>query len=408
MRHSRLMAAVGLVTVLAACTDREPTVPLAPAPDATAMAVATPAMVALGEAIFFDENLSLNGNQACASCHDPAWGWTGPSSAVNAAGAVYEGSVSGAFGNRKPPSSAYATLSPIFHYGGDLFIGGNFWDGRATGERLGNPAADQALGPFLNPAEQALAQPADVIERICSGSYTALVAAVWPGTYCTETDAATIAAAFDAVGLAIAAFEASPASNAFTSKFDQASGHGAKLSKEEKRGFAIFKGKGKCAKCHVLGRGNAPALFTDFTFDNLGIPENPENPQYPVEDPGLGGFLATQPAWAAMAPDFLGMHKVPTLRNVDLRPGAGDVKGYGHNGYFKSLWEIVHFYNTRDVKPTCPGDYTSAMAIANGCWPEPEIDENVNDAELGDLGLSLADEMALVAFLKTLSDGFTP
>ena len=408
MRHSRLIAAAGLVTVLAACTDREPTRPLSTAVAVNAVSLGTPEMVALGEAIFFDENLSRNGNQACASCHDPAWGWTGPNSAVNAAGAVYEGSVAGAFGNRKPPSSAYATLSPIFHYDGDLFVGGNFWDGRATGERLGNPAADQALGPFLNPAEQALAAPADVIERICSGGYTALVEAAWPSAYCTETDAATIAAAFDAVGLAIAAFEASPASNAFTSKFDQASGHGEKLTKEEKRGFAIFKGKGKCAKCHVLGRGNEPAPFTDFTFDNLGIPENPDNPQYPVEDPGLGGFLATQPALAAMAPDFLGMHKVPTLRNVDLRPAAGDVKSYGHNGYFKSLWEIVHFYNTRDVKPTCPGGYTSAMAIANGCWPEPEIEENVNDAELGDLGLSLEDEMALVAFLRTLSDGFTP
>ena len=111
----------------------------------------------LGKSIFFDTNLSINQNQSCASCHDPAWGWTGPSSEVNAAGAVYEGSIPGRFGNRKPPSAAYATLSPIFHQDKKgLFVGGNFWDGRATGEVLGNPAADQALGPFLNEVEQAL------------------------------------------------------------------------------------------------------------------------------------------------------------------------------------------------------------------------------------------------------------
>jgi cytochrome c peroxidase len=91
-----------------------------------------------------------------------------------------------------------------------------------------------------------------------------------------------------------------------------------------------------------------------------------------------------------------------------LRPGEADVKAYGHNGYFKTLWQIVHFYNTRDVKPACPGPYTAAEAIAADCWPGPEITENVNRAELGNLRLSQQDELALVAFLKTLSDGYTP
>ena len=105
----------------------------------------------LGKSIFFDENLSIEGNQSCASCHDPAWGWTGDDSAINAGGSVYEGSIAGRFGDRKPPTSAYATPSPIFHNDKGTFTGGNFWDGRATGELLGNPAADQARGPFLNP-----------------------------------------------------------------------------------------------------------------------------------------------------------------------------------------------------------------------------------------------------------------
>ena len=97
----------------------------------------------LGRSIFFDDNLSVNQNQSCAACHAPESGWTGPDAAVNAGGSVYQGSIPGQFGDRKPPSSAYATQSPIFYQDKKgVFIGGNFWDGRATGEKLGNPAAD--------------------------------------------------------------------------------------------------------------------------------------------------------------------------------------------------------------------------------------------------------------------------
>jgi cytochrome c peroxidase len=96
---------------------------------------------------------------------------------------------------------------------------------------------------------------------------------------------------------------------------------------------------------------------------------------------------------------------VPTLRNVDKRPNPGFVKAYGHNGYFKSLEEIVHFYNTRDVLPTC----SSKMPVDHKhpkCWPAPEVADNVNDTELGDLGLSHSQERSIVAFLRTLSDGW--
>ena len=117
----------------------------------------------------------------------PEVGWTGPLSEINAGGAVYEGSIPGRFGDRKPPSSAYATVSPIFHMDKDLFVGGNFWDGRATGEKLGNPAADQAQGPFLNPMEQALPDSACVVWRVCNpvvpGDYPICFGQVWgPGT----------------------------------------------------------------------------------------------------------------------------------------------------------------------------------------------------------------------------------
>jgi cytochrome c peroxidase len=143
----------------------------------------------LGKSIFFDENLSINLNQSCASCHVPDWGWTGPDSAINAGGAVYEGSIPGRFGDRKPPSAAYATVSPIFFQDKKgLFIGGNFWDGRATGERLGNPAADQAQGPFLNRVEQALPDSACVVYRVCNpvvlADYPVFFEDVWGAEAC--------------------------------------------------------------------------------------------------------------------------------------------------------------------------------------------------------------------------------
>lgn len=372
-------------------------------------------MEELGKSIFFDENLSINQNQSCASCHGPEAGWTGPISDINAYGAVYEGSIAGRFGDRKPPSAAYATLSPIFYQDKQgLFIGGNFWDGRATGEVLGNPAADQALGPFLNPVEQALPAPADVVGRVCAAVYGDLFRDVWGVEAC---DPANVDMAYGDIGLSIAAYEASPEVNAFTSKYDFTSGGTAKLSKQEQRGFALFRGKGQCQRCHMSN--GKQALFTDFTFDNLGIPQNPENPALLADpsfvDPGLGGFLKNTGYDEDVYEAEWGKHKVPTLRNVgkgscEAEPQNADciVKAYAHNGYFKSLAGVVHFYNTRDVKDTCPGAYTEAEALAADCWPAPEVAENVNTDELGDLGLTPEEETAIVAFLKTLSDGHVP
>jgi len=375
----------------------------------------------LGKAIFFDADLSINNNLSCAGCHAPEVGFTGPISDINEHGAVYEGSIAGSFGNRKPPSAAYATLSPVFHMDKKgLFTGGNFWDGRATGEKLGNPAADQAQGPFLNPLEQALSTPADVVTRVCSAAYGDLFKQVWGDDAC---DPANVNMAYDYIALSIAAYEDSPEVNAFSSKYDLTFTGMAKLSKEEQKGFALFQGKGKCRLCHLSGKD---ALFTDFTFDNLGLPKNPENPFYEADpeynplgydwiDQGLGGFLTSRPDYAEYASESMGIQKVPTLRNVgkgscEAEPDNTEciVKAYGHNGYFKSLAGIVHFYNTRDVLPICPGAYTEAQALAANCWPEPEVSENVNMDELGDLGLTPDEEAAIVAFLQTLSDGYMP
>ena len=379
----------------------------------------------LGKLIFFDQDLSINENQSCAACHGPAAGWTGPETDINAGGAVYEGSIKDRFGNRKPPSSAYATPSPILHFVIEkkeaLFIGGNFWDGRATGEKLGNPAADQAQGPFVNPVEQALATPADVVALVCAADdYGDLFRKVWGAEAC---DPSNEDAAYNDIALSVAAYEASPEVNAFTSKYDHTFRGQAKLTKQERRGFALFRGKGMCHRCHISN--GQQALFTDFTYDNLGVPRNPENPFYtePAFNPdgfdwvdeGLGGFLATRISdYAPYADANLGKQKVPTLRNVGKGSCEAEaenpdciVKAYAHNGYFKSLKGIVHFYNTRDIKPECSDPFTTeADALAQGCWPAPEVADNVNVDELGDLGLTPEEENAIVAFLMTLSDGF--
>lgn len=413
MKSSRLAVGITLLGAAVACTDNR--APLAPPQFArTALTASLTDQAALGKQIFFDQTLSANQNQACAACHAPEVGWTGPLSSINDGGAVYEGSVAGRFGNRKPPSSAYATQSPVFglqtEKGGALFVGGMFWDGRATGERLGSPTAEQALGPFLNPLEQALPNAGVVVNRVCGASYGADFRAVWGESIC---DPANVAAAYDAIGYSVSAFEGSSESNAFTSKFDAFRAGQARLTADELLGLALFKGKAKCAGCHVL---DGQALFTDYTFDNIGLPKNPENPFYdntafnPLGDAwvdqGLGGFLDTRSDFQSRAEENVGKQKVPTLRNVDLRPSPSFVKAFGHNGYFKSLYGIVHFYNTRDVKDQCPDGHTEAQALADDCWPAPEVAANLNTTELGNLHLTVKQERAIVAFLKTLSDGY--
>jgi cytochrome c peroxidase len=343
----------------------------------------------LGKSLFFDTNLSDPSGQACAACHGPGVGWTGPDEAINTAGAVYEGAFPGRFGNRKPPAAAYAGYSPVLHHDGANWVGGMFWDGRATGWTLGDPLAEQALGPFLNPAEQNNVSPQAVIDKVLLSDYSDLFQDV-----CTDPDTAK---RYECIGRAIAAYERSAEVSQFTSKYDYWLIGQARLTGQEQLGLALFNGKAKCANCH-----EAP-LFTDFTYDNLGVPKNAKNPFYNMTynpdgenwvDPGLGGFLKSagypELTWG---PEW-GKHKVPTLRNVDLRPSKHFVKAYGHNGYFKSLQEIVHFYNTRDV----PG----------AGWLAPEVAANINTTEMGNLGLNHGEELAIVAFLQALSDGYVP
>jgi cytochrome c peroxidase len=370
----------------------------------------------LGKLLFFDRRLSEPRGQPCAVCHGPEVGWTGPELFINLTGSVYEGAVRGRFGNRKPPSSAYATQAPILHLESPqeaLFVGGNFWDGRATGEELGNPAADQAQGPFLNPVEQNNPSEAVVVAKVCTGPYATLFRSVYGAGICGD-----VARAYDSIALAIAAYEGSPEVNAFSSKFDAWRAGRASLTAQEAWGLRLFEGKGRCSNCHPSQPGprGEPPLFTDFTYDNLGTPRNLLNPWYwqfqfnPLGpfyvDLGLGAFLYTREEWAPYARANLGKVKVPTLRNVDKRPFPGFVKAYTHNGFFKDLESVVHFYNTRDVLPVCLVEIPGVPGT--DCWPVPEVGLNINTAELGNLRLTPQEEQALVAFMKTLSDGYLP
>ena len=128
-------------------------------------AVSTVNSQLVGGFLFNDVNLSVSRNQSCATCHEPSEGFAGAVTGVPEHGSNIQGSVTGKFGNRKPPTAAYATFTPTFTNRNGA-SGGLFWDGRATGSVLGTPAADQALGPFLNPVEQALPDAACLVYRV--------------------------------------------------------------------------------------------------------------------------------------------------------------------------------------------------------------------------------------------------
>jgi cytochrome c peroxidase len=374
----------------------------------------------LGKMLFLDKSLSINNNQSCATCHAAEFGYVGPNAKVNEFGSVYPGSIKTAFGDRKPPSSAYAGESPPLHYDDahESWVGGMFWDGRATGWVLGDPLAEQAKGPYLNPVEQALPDAQALCQKVAKSSYARLFERVWGAGSLNCDTPEGYEAVYDQIGFSVAAYERSVEVNPFNSRFDSfwdkahASGldvgeitlanwqdyQRLGLTNQELYGLALFNDEDSayCEECHNMDPGEAGyPLFTDFTYDNVGVPRNPDNPVYMTNpsfvDPGLGGFLQSAGYDASVYEAEWGKFRVPTVRNVDKREGSS-LKAFGHNGYFKSLEEIVHFYNTRDVKD----------------WPAPEFAGNLNTADLGDLGLSPADEAALVAFMKTLTDKTSP
>ena len=434
----------------------------------------------LGKFLFVDERLSTPARQGCVTCHHPATGFTSPDSDVNEFGGPHPGAVPNRFGPRKPPSIAYSSHPDLAlshlrieaGFGGDEFVGGLFWDGRATGEVLGDPLADQALGPFTNPVEQNVRNKKGVVRKVAFAKYSRLFKKVWGRRSLHYWKPETVETAYNQIALAIAAFERSSVIQPYTSKFDYWLREKCDLTDQEKLGMWLFdrnrnltdllierdgtlppsaidddpntedieegnRGQGLCSFCHAtdfveitygngitaIGNGLTEApLFTDFTYSNIGTPKNEGNPFYympecfnpdgedyvdmglydTVKHLDLAGLQAmgytgeTEEEALEFIEEQKGAHKVPTIRNVNLRPYPKFVKSYGHNGYFKTMEEIVHFYNVRDNPDEARMEF-----------PEPEVEENVNRGITGDLGMTEEEELAIVAFMAALSDGYT-
>jgi cytochrome c peroxidase len=394
----------------------------------------------LGKHIFFDNKISIPSNKlSCSGCHEPTKGWIHPESKINEHQVVANGAKPHTFGTIKPPMNAYATFSPIFS--SSPAIGGALWNGRAegygagTGQPVGNgavsetvtkdalighpeyfkylgPAADQALNPTNADVEQNIKE-----QLVCNKVKTAKYKKLYEEAFGEKIDCKpqpkgmpAYSTAFKRFAVAISAYEASSEVNQFSSRFDTDQ---ANFTLEEKLGMDLFFGTNnsginkdkKDAKCHICHSGvkNGKEIFTSFKYANIGVPFNREIPNVGFgEDTGLTQHLTSARP---------GLFKIPSLRNAAKGASQNFVKAYTHNGYFKSLEEIVHFYNTRDTLPECGSlgfeQATDDEALAEGCWPVAEFQESqsgiIGNLELSDSG-PINEEAAIVAFLKTLSD----
>ncbi len=384
----------------------------------------------LGQLLYNDTNLSLEHNQSSESCHSlsrvevltevrpgefkfrpqPSVSFADPDNIRNGT-FVADGSVAGESGTLNTPSAGYAAFSPFFHWDGNegLYVGGQFWNGRA------NSLSDQASRPPLNPVEMAMPSKWAVVTRLMENPvYVRRFKDIYDidrdliSGYELAPDGLTtpqgVLAAYDAMADAIGQFEKSRKFNRFDSKFDFVLAGMTQFTDQEARGFALFVGdRARCSACHVTDMTVAPdgspfpLLLTDFTYDNLGVPRNRNITGDPEPNPGLGG----RPDIAARDPDGneIGKQKVMSLRNIALTPP------YMHNGAFRTLEQVVHFYNTRDVMPRICTDINDP-GYGEDCWPEPEFPAAMNVSELGNLGLTADEEADLVAFMKTLTDNF--
>jgi cytochrome c peroxidase len=396
-RTTWLSAALGAL-VLAACggggtgTSASP----AQAPAASALSV----QASLGERIFNDNSLSASGRQSCASCHSAADAHAAPNAlAVQPGGAALDKE-----GERSAPTIRYLTTDTAFRIGADgAPSGGFFWDGRASSLQ------DQAARPFLTANEMANASVAEVVDKLSRAAYADEFKRVFGADIFTRPDDA-----FARATLALQQFQREDeAFKPFSSKYDQFLRGRLTLSEQELRGLALFNSpaKGNCAACHPSAKasdGSHP-LFTDFSYDNLGVPRNAalaQNANPAFFDLGLcareGGDLVSRT-------DLCGAFKVPTLRNVATR------KVFFHNGRFTTLKETLTFYVQRDTHPQKwypPGADGTVKKFDD---LPPQYHANVNTSEApynrrpGDApALSDAEIDDVIAFLGTLTDGYQP
>ncbi|MDB5881375.1 MAG: cytochrome peroxidase [Ramlibacter sp.] len=301
----------------------------------------------VGEKMFADPALSASGKMACATCHDPKAAFGPPNDLAVQLG----GKDLNLAGTRAVPSLRYKDYTPPY---ADLLDnpdgisapgpGGGFaWDGRAA------TLADQAAMPLLAPNEMANSGPADVVAKLQAAPYAELFRSAFGGAIFTQPDAA-----FGKALQALQAFQREdPRFHPYSSKFDlyAANKIGGTLTPAEARGLKVFADAktGNCASCHYQGAGlnGSSALFTDFSYEAIGVPRNaaiPANADPAYFDVGLCGPLRTDHP-SAPGNTLCGMFKAPTLRNVALR------KSFFHNGVMHSLEQVIRFYNTRDTMP---------------------------------------------------------
>jgi cytochrome c peroxidase len=354
-------------------------------------------LAALGEQLFRDTSLSASGRLSCETCHRPEFAHAAPPADVVSKG----GPGMDVPGLRNSPSIRYASFTPPFGYDEEgTAFGGLFRDGRAP------TLVEQAKQPFLDAREMANASPEEVIARLTRSPNAARFRAVFGPDALASADAA-----FANLAAAIAQFEVeNPDFHRFDSRYDAYLAGRAALSADERRGLALFedKEKGNCAACHPNRRGEdgSPPLFTDFTYDNVGLPRNPDIPAN--ADPRFFdlGLCGPERRDLAARRELCGAFKVPTLRNVARTPP------YFHNGAFDTLRDAVAFYARRDTDPGewYPGgphgtrkfdDLPAALAGS------VNADEVPYDRAAGERPrLTPAEVDDLVAFLRTLDDGY--
>ena len=358
------------------------------------------AQAALGQKIFADTSLSASRQQSCATCHVSAFGHA-PDNALAAQMGGADLSVQGV---RNTPSIRYLSFDTAFFFDSEgTPTGGFFLDGREPS------LAGQAGEPFLNPREMAMESKAAVVQRLSQASYADEFRQVYGADIFTRADDA-----YERIKLAIQAYEKEDTDfRPFSSKYDAFLKGTTTLTTQELRGLALFNDplKGNCSGCHPAKTSldGTPPLFTDFTYDNLGVPRNAElsvnaDPSY--YDLGLcartGGDLAART-------DLCGAFKVPSLRNVALR------KALFHNGYFKNLKDALTFYVQRDTNPEkfyplkTDGTVDKFDDLPEAYKKNVNITEVPYNRQVGDApALSDAEVDDVVAFLQTLTDGWTP
>ncbi|WP_119319032.1 cytochrome-c peroxidase [Capsulimonas corticalis] len=332
----------------------------------------------VGKLLFNDRTLSSPSGQACSSCHVPTAAFADP----RQDSPTSEGAVAGRFGKRQTPSIKYLVYSPKFHFDNDEqdYIGGQFWDGRAVDLK------DQVHFPMLNAAEMNNATKADIVARVSNGPSAVRIRAIYGDNVFSNPDQA-----FDAIADAIATYESSSEVSPFTSKYDYYLKGRATLTASELRGLSLFKGKAVCNNCHLAdpSADGTPPMFTDFTYDNIGLPRNPNNRFYsmpPALNPDGAAFADIGLEQTTHRTDDAGRFKVPTLRNIAV------TGPYFHNGDMTSLTQAVQFYNKRDL----------------GSFGAPEFPATMNREELGNLHLTDDEVADIVSFLNTLTDGYNP